>query len=66
MAFKEWAIMWAKKGYAAISMDMRGNGPGKKHIDGGFDEPNSETPYFTITPQLSEQWMFQAVADVIQ
>src|ERR1700751_5790004 len=27
-AFKEWAIMWAKKGYAAISMDTRGNGPG--------------------------------------
>jgi len=64
-AFKEWAIMWAKKGYAAIAMDTRGNGPGKKHIDGGFDEPNSLTPYFAITPQLSEQWMFQAVADVI-
>jgi cephalosporin-C deacetylase-like acetyl esterase len=64
-AFKEWAIMWAKKGYAAISMDTRGNGPGKKHIDGGFDEPGSQTPYFTITPQLNEQWMFQAVADVI-
>lgn len=64
-AFKEWAIMWAKKGYAAIAMDTRGNGPGKKHIDGGFDEPNSLTPYFTITPQLNEQWMFQAVADVI-
>ncbi len=64
-AFKEWAIMWAKKGYAAIAMDTRGNGPGKKHIEGGFDEPNSQTPYFTITPQLSEQWMFQAVADVI-
>jgi cephalosporin-C deacetylase-like acetyl esterase len=64
-AFKEWAIMWAKKGYAAIAMDLRGNGPGKKHIDGGFDEPDSQTPYFTITPGLNEQWMFQAVADVI-
>jgi cephalosporin-C deacetylase-like acetyl esterase len=64
-AFKEWAILWAKKGYAAIAMDLRGNGPGKKHIDGGFDEPNSVTPYFTITPDVYEQWMFQAVADVI-
>lgn len=64
-AFKEWAIMWAKKGYAAIAMDLRGNGPGKKHINGGFDEPDSQTPYFTITPGLHEQWMFQAVADVI-
>jgi cephalosporin-C deacetylase-like acetyl esterase len=64
-AFKEWAILWAKKGYAAIAMDLRGNGPGKKHIDGGFDEPNVLTPYFTITPDVHEQWMFQAVADVI-
>jgi cephalosporin-C deacetylase-like acetyl esterase len=64
-AFKEWAIMWAKKGYAAIAMDLRGNGPGKKHIDGGFDEPDNQTPYFIITPKLDEQWMFQSVADVI-
>jgi len=64
-AFKEWAIMWAKKGYAALSMDLRGNGPGKKHIEGGFDEDNAQTPYFTITPNINEQWMFQAVADVI-
>ncbi|MDB5110403.1 MAG: alpha/beta fold hydrolase [Mucilaginibacter sp.] len=64
-AFKEWAIMWAKKGYAAISMDMRGNGPGKKHIEGGFEEDNAQTPYFAITPGINEQWMFQAVADVI-
>jgi cephalosporin-C deacetylase-like acetyl esterase len=64
-AFKEWAILWAKKGYAAIAMDLRGNGPDTKHIDGGFDEPNSLTPYFTITPDVHEQWMFQAVANVI-
>lgn len=64
-AFKNWAIMWAKKGYAAIAMDLRGNDGTKTHIDGGFDEPNSLTPYFTITPGLNEQWMYQAVADVI-
>ncbi|MEO6520765.1 MAG: acetylxylan esterase [Mucilaginibacter sp.] len=64
-AFKEWAIMWAKKGYAAMAMDLRGNGPGKKHIEGGFDEDNAQTPYFAITPGINEQWMFQAVADVI-
>jgi dienelactone hydrolase len=65
MAFKEWAVMWAKQGYAAMAMDLRGNGPAKKHIDGGFDEENAQTPYFTITTGINEQWMFQAVADVI-
>jgi len=64
-AFKKWAIMWAKKGYAAIAMDLRGNDGTKKHIEGGFDEPDGQTPYFTITPGLNEQWMYQAVADVI-
>lgn len=64
-AFKEWAIMWAKKGYAAIAMDLRGNGPNKEHIKNGFIEENHETPYFKITPGLNDQWMYQAVADVI-
>lgn len=64
-AFKQWALLWAKKGYAAIAMDLRGNDAAKKHIPGGFDEPGGATPYFTITEQLDEQWMYQAVADVI-
>jgi dienelactone hydrolase len=64
-AFKEWAIQWARRGYAAIAMDLRGNGPGRIHLDKGFEEPGGKTPYYTITPSLQEQWMYQAVADVI-
>jgi dienelactone hydrolase len=64
-AFKTWAMLWAKKGYAAIAMDLRGNDGYKKHISGGFEEPDGLTPYFTITSDLNEQWMYQAVADVI-
>lgn len=64
-AFKAWALLWAKKGYAAIAMDLRGNDATKKHISGGFDEPAGLTPYFSITPDLKEQWMYQAVGDVI-
>ncbi|MBO9730220.1 MAG: alpha/beta fold hydrolase [Chitinophaga sp.] len=65
IAFKEWAILWAKKGYAAIAMDLRGNGPNRQHLAHGFVEPDNKTPYFTITPTLSDQWMYQAVANVI-
>lgn len=64
-AFKQWVLLWARKGYAAIAMDLRGNDATKKHIQGGFDEPDGLTPYFTITEHLNEQWMYQAVADVI-
>lgn len=64
-AFKAWAMLWAKKGYAAIAMDLRGNDGTKQHIAGGFDEPAGLTPYFTITQNLNEQWMYQAISDVI-
>jgi dienelactone hydrolase len=64
-AFKEWAVQWAKKGYAAIAMDLRGNGADKKHIPNGFEEPDGQTPYFDVSLPLQEQWMFQAVADVL-
>lgn len=64
-AFKAWAMLWAKKGYAAIAMDLRGNDATKQHIAGGFDEPGGLTPYFSVTPDLNEQWMYQAVGDVI-
>lgn len=64
-AFKEWVTLWAKKGYAAIAMDLRGNGPDKQHIEHGFIEPDNKTPYFTITAAIEDQWMYQAVANVI-
>jgi dienelactone hydrolase len=64
-AFPQWVAMWARKGYAAIAMDWRGNGPDGKHIENGFEEVNGNTPFFTIFPNLNEQWMFQAIADVI-
>lgn len=64
-AFKAWAMLWARKGYAAIAMDLRGNDATKQHIPGGFDEPDGLTPYFSVTPDLNQQWMYQAVSDVI-
>lgn len=64
-AFREWVAMWAKRGYAALALDTRGNGPDRHHIAGGFDENGNETPYFDVTLPLNEQWVYQAVADVI-
>jgi len=57
-AFREWVVMWAKRGYAALALDTRGNGPDKKHIDGGFDENGKETPYLAIVqfPQNLLNW----------
>src|ERR1700674_1235429 len=43
-AFPQWVSLWARKGYAAIAMDWRGNGPDGKHIENGFEEVNGNTP----------------------
>lgn len=31
-AFREWVVMWAKRGYAALALDTRGNGPDKNTL----------------------------------
>lgn len=64
-AFIGWVKKWARMGYAALAMDGRGNRPDGTHIENGFDETPQGTPIYTITPGLNEQWMFQAVADII-
>ena len=66
MAFRDWVIQWAKRGYAALALDTRGNGADKKHIAGGFEENGRETPYFDVTLPLKEQWLYQAVGDVMK
>jgi len=64
-AFIGWVKEWARRGYAAIAMDGRGNRPDGTHIPDGFQETASGTPIYTITSTLQDQWMFQAVADII-
>ena len=34
-AFKEWAELWAKRGYAAIAMDLAGCGPNRERLEDG-------------------------------
>ena len=69
-AFEQWVQVYAKRGYAAISMDLAGNWkpePGKKperHPDGG---PNQEddTKFRETPPPHHDQWTYHAVADVL-
>ena len=64
-AFKEWAILWAKRGYAAIAMDLSGNGPGgKRLVDGGPDQ-DSHSKFVSIDSALNTQWTYHSVANVL-
>ena len=75
-AFREWAELWAQRGYAAIAMDLAGHRPieGKnphqrenrtRLADGGPDQSDNEK-FGAIDQAPQEQWPYQAIAAVLR
>ncbi|MHC4442994.1 MAG: alpha/beta fold hydrolase [Planctomycetota bacterium] len=65
-AFKEWAELWAQRGYAAIAMDLAGRGPdGQRLPDGGPDQHTTDK-FHRIAQGLKEAWPYHAVTNVIR
>lgn len=75
-AFREWAELWAKRGYAAIAMDLAGYRPdeGKnahqrenrtRLPDGGPDQGDAEK-FGSVDKPPGEQWPYHAVAAVLR
>jgi len=65
-AFKEWAELWAKRGYAAIAMDLVGCGPGGKRMADGGPNNADDTTFNNVNLPPGDQWPYQAVANVIR
>ncbi len=74
-AFREWAELWARRGYAAIAMDLAGYRPHEdmnphqrenrtRLPDGGPDQGDDEK-FGSIDKPPAEQWPYHAVANVI-
>jgi dienelactone hydrolase len=66
-AFAEWATLWAKRGYAAIAMDLAGCGPKRQRLpDGG--PPQDDTAKFRrfSDAEAKELWTYHAVAAAIR
>lgn len=74
-AFREWAELWAKKGYAAIAMDLAGSrpmddkNPHKRENrtrlpEGGPDQSHVEK-FDAIKDDQSEHWCYHAPANAI-
>ncbi len=64
-AYKEWVTLWAKRGYAALAMDLAGNGiDGKKLPKGGPDQ-SAAAKFLAIDSALNKQWVYHSVANVI-
>ncbi len=75
-AFREWAELWAKRGYAAIAMDLAGHRPNEgqnahqpanrtRLPDGGPDQGDDEK-FGGVDKPATEQWSYHAVAAVIR
>jgi len=64
-AFKEWAALWARRGYAAISMDLAGCGPDRKRLAEGGPGQSDQEKFCAIDQPIENQWTYHAVANVI-
>lgn len=77
-AFRIWALEWARRGYAAIAMDLGGSKPApmeeQKHLWGTKSErlskggpPQNDTyKFYHIKADFSEQWQFHAISNIIR
>jgi hypothetical protein len=64
-AFKEWVKQWAKRGYAAIAMDLAGRGAERKLLESGGPDQNDDYKFGQIDAPVSDQWSYHAVANVV-
>lgn len=67
-AFAEWATLWAKRGYAALAMDLGGCGPERKRLPDGMPAQGHPEKFraFADAEQAKLLWTYHAVAAVIR
>jgi len=67
-AFAKWASLWAKRGYAAIAMDLGGCGPKRKRLPDGMPAQGHPEKFrrFTTDEEARRVWTYHAVAAVIR
>ena len=75
-AFKEWAELWARRGYAAIAMDLAGHRPiegmnphdqkNRTRLENGGPNQGDDEKFGSVLKEPGEQWPYHAVAAVIR
>jgi len=71
-AFRDWVELWAKRGYAAIAMDLAGNRPiegtdayqrkNRRRLNDGGPGQGRDTKFECISKPVTEQWTYHAVS----
>lgn len=66
-AFRQWADLWAQRGYFALAMDTAGQGPNKTRLPDGGPDQSDETKFRPFTDaEVGEMWTYHAVAAVVR
>lgn len=65
-AFRDWAELWAARGYAAIAMDLAGKGPDGQPLPDGGPDQGHEQKFDDIAGGVRNAWPYHAVANVIR
>jgi dienelactone hydrolase len=66
-AFREWAELWANRGYAALAMDLAGCGPDKKRLPDGGPNQGDVGKYSQFDEcDYRKMWTYHAIAAVIR
>lgn len=75
-AFREWAELWAKRGYAAIAMDTAGHRPiegknahdrnNRTRLDDGGPNQGDDEKFGSVLKEPGEQWPYHAVAAAVR
>jgi dienelactone hydrolase len=75
-AFREWVELWAKRGYAAIAMDLAGSRPieglnphdpkNRQRLPDGGPGQSDDEKFGAIGRPMTEHWSYHAVASVIR
>ncbi len=66
-AFRQWAQMWAERGYVALAMDTAGQGPGKVRLPDGGPDQDDVGKFRNFTDDgVRELWTYHAVAAVVR
>jgi dienelactone hydrolase len=62
----QWCVDWAMRGYAALSVDLYGQGPDRQRLpDGGPDWSNNFAA-FRLTDGLENTWVYQSTANCVR
>lgn len=75
-AFREWAELWASRGYAAIAMDLAGHRPiegenphrgeNRQRLDQAGPDQGDDEKFGSVDQPPADQWPYHAVAAVVR